>query len=260
MPVSRFSPGLRAPDSFTYKVNDGTSDSNVATVSITVNATSYDQVVLADSPAAYWRLDEGSGTVAGDASGHGNAGTYQNGPTLGAPGLIGGGNTAVSFDAVDDRVFVPDSASLSPTSAVSVEGWVNGTGFASSPGGFRTVVNKGNSYWLRVDNMSGVQRARFFIRDGGTYYGVTAGGVALIAGSTYHLVGAYDGSTLHIYVNGIDQGSAVHVGAVDDSTIPLVISVSSGSVWDGRLDEIAIYSQALSATRVQAHCSRGATA
>jgi hypothetical protein len=198
--------------------------------------------------------------VAGDASGHGNAGTYQNGPTLGAPGLIGGGNTAVSFDAVDDRVFVPDSASLSPTSAVSVEGWVNGTGFASSPGGFRTVVNKGNSYWLRVDNTSGVQRARFFIRDGGTYYGVTAGGVALIAGSTYHLVGAYDGSTLHIYVNGIDQGSAVHVGAVDDSTIPLVISVSSGSVWDGRLDEIAIYSQALSATRVQAHYSRGATA
>jgi hypothetical protein len=44
----------------TYKVNDGTSDSNVASVSITVNATatSYHQAVLADSPAAYWRLGE----------------------------------------------------------------------------------------------------------------------------------------------------------------------------------------------------------
>ena len=85
-------------DSFTYKVNDGTSDSNVATVSITVNATatSYDQAVLADSPAAYWRLGESSGSSAADSSGNGNGGTYQNGPTLRAAGLIGSMRRAVA--------------------------------------------------------------------------------------------------------------------------------------------------------------------
>src|SRR4029078_1813020 len=58
--------GFHGSDSCNYKVNDGTSDSNNATASITVNAvaSSYDQAVLADSPAAYWRLGEASGTEA----------------------------------------------------------------------------------------------------------------------------------------------------------------------------------------------------
>jgi hypothetical protein len=249
--------GFSGTDSFTYKVNDGTNDSAAATVSITVNgATGYDQAVLADSPAAYWRFDEGSGSTATDSTGHGNSGNYQNGPTLGAAGLIGGGNTAVSFDGVDDRVFVPDSAGLSPTAAVTVEAWVNGSSFASSPGGYRTVANKGNSYWLRVDNVAGVQRARFFIRDAGVFFGATSS-VAIATGSTYHLVGTYDGSTVRIYVNGVDQGPSTHTGAIDDTTTALVISTSSVSIWDGRLDEIAIYGQALSSTRVQAHYTKG---
>ena len=103
-----------------------------------------------------------------------------------------------------------------------------------------------------MDNVAGVQRARFFIRDAGTFYGATSG-VTLAAGSTYHLVGTYDGSTVPIYVNGVDQGSAAHTGAVDDTTVPLVISTSSVSIWNGRLDEVAIYNQALNATRIQAH-------
>jgi hypothetical protein len=213
--------------------------------------------VLADSPAAFWRLGESGGTVALDSSGGGNGGTYQNGPTLGAPGLISGGNTAVSFDGVDDRVIASDSTSLSPTSAVTVEAWVRAASFASSSGGYRTVVLRGGSYWLRVDNLAGVQRARFFIRDAGIFYGVTATGAGLTTGTTYHLVGTFDGAILRIYVNGVEQGSAAHTGAVDDTTNPLQISLSTSSGWDGRLDEVAVYGQALNATQVQAHYSQG---
>jgi hypothetical protein len=219
--------------------------------------TDYPSVVLSDNPTAYWRLDEASGTSAADASGNANTGIYENGPTLGAPGLIGGGDTAVSFDGIDHRLVVLDSASLSPTSAVTAEAWVNGSSFASSSGGYRTVVLKGNSYWLRVDNVGGVQRASFFIHDGSSYYGVTSTGVALTTGATYYLVGTFDGSTLRIYVNGVEQDSAVHGGAVDDSTVQLQISLSSRSGWHGRLDEIAIYPNALTPYQVQQHYSRG---
>ena len=152
----------------------------------------YPTVVLGDSPTAFWRLGEVSGPVVVDASGNGNSGTYQNRPTLGQPGLISGANTSVSLDGLDDRVLVPDSVTCRRP-PVSVEAWVRAAGLAASPGGFRTVVLKGGSYWLRVDNVGGVQRARFFVGDGGGYYGVTAAGVALTTGATYHLVGTYDG-------------------------------------------------------------------
>ena len=154
-------------------------------------------------------------------------------------------------------MLAPDSATLSPTAAVSVEAWVRGSSFAASAGGYRTVALKSNSYWLRVDNVAGVQRARFFVRDAGTYYGATSS-VTLTAGTTYHLVGTYDGTTVRIYVNGVDQGSAAHPGAVDDSTIAFLIS-NSVSAWDGRLDEIAVYEHALSPTQIQTHYTQGLT-
>ena len=49
---------------------------------------SYSSSVLADSPLAYWRLGESSGSTAADASGNGRTGSYLNTPTLGAGGAL----------------------------------------------------------------------------------------------------------------------------------------------------------------------------
>jgi Concanavalin A-like lectin/glucanases superfamily len=147
---------------------------------------------------------------------------------------------------------------------------VTGGTFTTTPVQQQTYGNVGNDglyrwmgslavdkdgYWLRVDNVAGAQRARFYIRDAGAYFGATSA-VALTTGTTYHLVGTYDGTTLRIYVNGVDQGSATHPGAVDDSTFAFLIS-NSVSAWDGRLDEIAVYPTALATARVQLHYSQG---
>ena len=84
---------------------------------------SYSASVLADSPRAYWRLGEASGTTAADASGNNRTGSYLNTPSLGAPGaLTGDSNTAVSFNGVDEYVNVPYLAALNPT-AFTVEAW-----------------------------------------------------------------------------------------------------------------------------------------
>lgn len=50
----------------------------------------YARTVLGDRPLAYWRLGEPSGTVAVDATGHGYAGTYTNGVTVGQAGALTG--------------------------------------------------------------------------------------------------------------------------------------------------------------------------
>ena len=56
--------------------------------------TGFDTAVLASSPLAYWRLNETSGTTAADATGNGNAGTYNTGVVLGQPSVLADGRAA----------------------------------------------------------------------------------------------------------------------------------------------------------------------
>jgi hypothetical protein len=44
---------------------------------------------------------------------------------------------------------------------------------------------------------------------------------------------------------------------VDDTTSAVVISNPPSNAWDGRLDEIAVYPAALSASAIQQHYSQG---
>jgi hypothetical protein len=84
---------------------------------------SYSSEVLADSPSAYWRLGESSGTTVVDETGA-NPGTYTGGVTLGQPGALQGSlNTSVSLDGVNDYASAPDSDSLDATTGVSIEAW-----------------------------------------------------------------------------------------------------------------------------------------
>ena len=68
----------------------------------------YRGTVLSDSPVAYWRLGESSGTTAADELGAA-PGTYKQGVTFGAVGALADyANAAVSLDGGDDRVTMGD--------------------------------------------------------------------------------------------------------------------------------------------------------
>ena len=62
-----------------------------------VGTDAYSIEVLADSPLAYWRLDETSGSSPADTSGNGHVGTYA-GASLSQPPLIGNSGTSVLFN------------------------------------------------------------------------------------------------------------------------------------------------------------------
>src|SRR6266851_1974346 len=53
-------------------------------------ASNYNTTVLADAPAAYWRVGEAAGTTMTDATANANNGTYAGGFTLGQTGAIVG--------------------------------------------------------------------------------------------------------------------------------------------------------------------------
>jgi hypothetical protein len=258
--------GFHGSDSFTYKVNDGTADSNTATVSITVNAvtpTSYDQVVLADSPAAYWRLGESSGTSAADSSGNGNGGGYVGGVTLGAPALITDANTSAGFGGSDGRMYFSDSASLSPTAAISLEAWIRPNAVPTVSGSAWNLVSKWNTALLYLLGGASPKFAFALYDTGTSSYGPTVVSTTTVAATTtYHVVGTYDGASLRIYVNGVLEGTFARSGSVNDSSFGGALAESGwgtrpSPAFDGRLDEVAIYRSALSSARVQTHYNKG---
>lgn len=83
----------------------------------------YAAEVLADSPVAYWKLDETSGTTATDSVG-GNNGTYTGGYTLNQPGIPSTGRPSVLFDGTSGYVNLGAPAALNLTAAWTLEAWV----------------------------------------------------------------------------------------------------------------------------------------
>jgi len=72
-------------------------------------------------------------------------------------------------------------------------------------------------------------------------------------GEWVHLAGVYDGATVRIYVNGVERGNAALTGNIISYTQPLYVGAHGlpGEFARGVIDEIRIYSQALSTSQVQ---------
>jgi hypothetical protein len=232
--------------------------SQVSTDSIVVDSitpTSYVSGVTADNPAGYWRLGETSGATAVDSTG-GSNGSYVNGATLGAPSLLASdsGNAAARFDGVNDFVAIPNTTALSLTSAVTVEAWVKPSAIPAS-GAFATVVTKAEAYSLQFNG----PRLEFTIIQSGVRHRVQAAAGAVTSGNIYHVVGTYDGSTQRLYINGSQAASAGLTGAISTNTNPVRIASwdGSGEYLSGVVDEVAIYSTALSSARVANHYANG---
>lgn len=218
-------------------------------------SSAYSNAVLSDSPSGYWRLGEPSGTTANDAAGS-NPGAYRNAPQLGQVSLLpaDAANRSVRFDGTNDYVNVPSTSSLSPTARVSVEAWIKPAALPST-GNFASVASKAESYSLQFNG----PRLEFTIIQSGTRRRLQAPAGAIAVGQAYHVLGTYDGTTQRLYLNGAEVASAPLGGAISASANPFnIASWNQGSeVFNGTIDEVAVYASALPAARVAAHYQAG---
>ena len=151
---------------------------------------------------------------------------------------------------MNDRVNVNDSASLDFTTGMTIEAWVYPTALS----GWRTVALKetagGLVYALYAHDNA--PRPAAYIRVGGVEVAV-AGGSPLALNTWTHLTTTYDGSTLRLYVNGVETGSRSTGGPIQVSTGRL--RIGGNAVWSewfaGRIDEVRLYNRALSAAEIQ---------
>lgn len=212
--------------------------------------------ILSYSPLGYWRLDETSGNVAVDISGHGRHGAYVGGPTLGEPPIFAGADGSCALGA-SSYVTIPSSSLVAGNAARSFGMCVNvseataitllgGWGEATAGRGW-CIERGGNASGGFTDGAVGINAHGF------GYRYVTATGGIFPAAVPVFVVATYDGAgSGAVYINGekvlsatlLSLNTAATNGAIGRRTY------STALAQGGRYSDVFIVGRALSEPEV----------
>jgi len=198
-----------------------------------------------------------------------NSGTLQNGATFAAAQL----GQSFSFDGVNGYVRIPRSTSLIPSNQLTIEFWMR----ASANNSMTSLQGLVTSDFYGISISPGVQSrfgVDFFIstNNGGFFSQVSTangGGAVVTSNAWHHIAGIYDGSKIQLYIDGIAWGNSVSVsGAISPMPSNGFLSIGSESgrttcpfcnrFFNGAIDEVGIYTRALSAGEIAAIYNAGA--
>jgi hypothetical protein len=213
----------------------------------------------------WWPADGNAFDIVG-----GNHGTLNGDATFG-DGMV---NQAFDFDGNGDFVRVNDTGTVDFdfTSSFTIDAWIN---LEAVPAEFAPIVSKWNdlgvnqrSYFLAVENISGVPYLRFDVSETGGFLG---GGSSKVVSSTAiplntwtHVAAVFDASTgtLRLYINGElaalqTNVTSASVNTVFQSNEPLLIGAGDlgGNVRDffkGLIDEVELFDRALTQAEIDA--------
>jgi hypothetical protein len=262
-----------APTTGVHSLTARATDNNGATTTVSAwievfpGPTNYVNDVLADSPSAYWRLDENKGTTVFDRTANLATGAFSHKPTLGATGaLAGDSDKAVTFNGTTQYAEFPYLTALNPAPPFSIEAWAKVTG---GSGKYRTVVMSRDispmrGYMLLAGSDN---RWQVWIGAGGTTWRKAVGPSVTLNAWTHLVMTAapVSGSVqVTLYVNGAQAAQQTFPKVVTNKVRPLRLGAgrtesTPNQYFPGTLDEIGIYHTALAAVRVSAHYTRGTT-
>jgi len=211
-------------------------------------------MALTDNLVSYWKLDESSG----DASDSVGSNTLtNNNSTAFATGKI---NNGADFESGSSNYLSSASASFDISDALTISGWINPESTPGS-GTWRGIVSKYtssfglNSYLFWYYNNGGTPQINASISGDGSTLKTTSYNVTLTTGTWYHVAMVYIPSvSITLYLNGVQV-------AINTTSIPASIDVNTGidllvgtgeatNYFDGMIDEVGIWSRALTADEV----------
>lgn len=223
----------------------------------------------------WWKLGDGSGVIAADSSGHGNAGMLTSGVTW-ASGHNGGG--AVQIDGgKNHQVDIGDIALLEPTGSMTLAAWVNPASLTSSSLDDAIISHSnfsvGDPGWvLEVTNDCG--SLAFSIEVAAPPEGGAPPQTAVLCSNTvpsvdtwHHVAGVYDAerAQLHIYIDGrLDDGGGTGAPVPMQQHEPAQLYVEIGNAdpgggrsggssgFDGLIQDVRMYDRALTAAEIAA--------
>lgn len=200
----------------------------------------YEDVVVADTPTVYYRLDETVGPTVTDRMANVN-GTISGTPVLGVTGLVTEG-TAYQFaqDGGIDAAFGAGGASY------SIECWIN----LSVLNATQTIVHQSSPEVAVFTSASGNHVNLFW---GSTNHWSS---ISLTSGERYHIVVVVDAGEVSYYVNGSKDANTFS-GAPTFVPARLFKDSANAKRIGGVTDEFAFYDFALSEAQITAHYNSG---
>ncbi|MGI9302296.1 MAG: RHS repeat-associated core domain-containing protein [Gammaproteobacteria bacterium] len=235
----------------------------------------YAGVILSDNPMGYWRLGEQSGTTAFDQGAIANDGTFTGGITIGEASLLGDvGNTATRFDGstgrVDEIGATADYSFVQNTGIFTLEAWIRLDDHTAAINGqtimASAVSTSKKGFMLLYDNSAVVGSGvlRLLLLNGSRTAIVDARAHnAIKDNDAHHVVVTGDGTNINFYVDGVKQTAPETIGALSAGDASFRLSIGSGynrrhiHLFDGVIDEVAIYSATLSDAQVVTHYNVG---
>jgi len=196
---------------------------------------------------AYWTFDEDCGPKCLDSSGAGHDATAAASASLErVPGVFGG---AVGFSG-QHMLHVPEKPAFDGLRKVSFTAWTLPTELS----GHREIFRKED----------GDQRVLFSFQNDGTILslGLNIGGYVecdakidparLLDGRWHHCAATFDGETMRVYLDGKEIGALARPGqiAVGGSAPGCIGSSNGGECFQGMIDELRIYRDALTAAEI----------
>ena len=211
------------------------------------------QYLWPDQLIAWWKFDQDDTQHVHDHSGSDFHGQFRGDACIVSDPDRG---AVLSLDGKGDFVDCGQDCQFNLTETISICVWIKPRILNKK---HQSLVSNGDRGWIlnRQAYSNGMQIAGYGINSSvnpGSYWGHLPTQTEMTDGRWHHLVGVYDGTHLMLYVDGKLDAKAQASGRIRSNDWPVFIGESSEQVnreWDGLIDDVRIYSYALSESEIK---------
>ncbi len=162
-------------------------------------------------------------------------------------------HNGLNFDGINDFAEVADNNALDFTNAFTLEAWVNPDVLTTS--GLITKFGNGSSNRSFALLLLSNGTLEFSFSSNGSSENYIGSAGSIQSGVWSHIAAVYDGSTMKIYINGVQDPNTLSIsGNVFNSTMPLLLGArNNGSIglqFNGTLDEVRLWNVAKTAADI----------